>query len=230
MNNADIITAFLIGLAGAGHCFGMCGGIIGALSFNTSNKDKQLLIQILYHVGRISSYVFLAVLLSFFFQQFHTSYQSTSFFLRNLAGVILIFMGLYLLGFSSLILYLEKAGSFVWKKISPRARHVLPIKHTKHAFLAGFIWGWLPCGLIYSSLLWISSVSSSPLNAAYLMCAFGLGTLPAMLFIGLFTFNLKQFWNKLRLNTVSGCFMIFYGIWTLPLTQKLLTLHNHMSI
>ena len=224
MNIADILTAFLIGLAGAGHCFGMCGGIISALSFNTSNDSKapKFTIQLLYHLGRISAYTILAILLTLFFQLFSDYYQSVSYFFRTLAGSILILMGLYLLNLSYWVLYIEKLGSFLWKLISPRAKSILPIQHTRHAFIAGFIWGWLPCGLVYSSLLWVSSTSGNVLQSSYLMLVFGIGTLPAMLAIGLFTFNLKQLWNKLKLNTFSGFFMILYGVWTLPISESLL--------
>ncbi|TBR38578.1 sulfite exporter TauE/SafE family protein [Marinomonas agarivorans] len=232
MLNTDILTAFLIGLAGAGHCFGMCGGIISALSFNTNTKSqtKAFVIQLLYHLGRVGSYICLAMLLTFFLQLFHESYQMFGYVLRTIAGTILILMGLYLLGLSSLILYLEKIGTLVWRLVSKKAKGILPIKRTSHAFIAGFIWGWLPCGLVYSSLLWISSTSTNLVEAIYLMIAFGLGTLPAMLAIGLATFNLKNIWNKLRLNVVSGGFMIFYGIWTLPITEKLLMFHKHISL
>jgi len=219
----NILTAFLIGLAGAGHCFGMCGGIISALSFNTNTgiKTPKFAIQMLYHLGRITTYTLMATLLTFFFQAFSEYYQVLSYFLRYLAGIILILMGLYLINASSLILYIEKLGSYVWKYLSPKAKSVLPIRRMSHAFVAGFIWGWLPCGLVYSSLLWVSASSSSILQSSYLMLAFGIGTLPAMLATGLFTLNLKSLWNKMHLNFFSGCFMVLYGAWTLPLSETL---------
>lgn len=225
----DFLTALLIGLAGAGHCFGMCGGIVGALSFNTSHDQQTPLFAIhsLYHLGRITTYSILAVLITFFFQLFSEYYQSVSYLLRTLAGSILIFMGLYLLNISFFILRIEKVGTFVWKYLSPSARGILPIKKPHHAFYAGLIWGWLPCGLVYSSLLWVASVSTSTLYSGYLMLAFGLGTIPVMLTTSLVTFNVKQLWNRLKLNTLSGCFMVIYGLWTLPIFESVFSIfHN----
>jgi len=216
----DFATAFLIGLAGAGHCFGMCGGIISALSFNT-HKSNQVRIQLTYNLGRISSYTLLALAFSLFFQTFSNYYEGVSYFLRTFAAAILFFMALYLLKQSQIILKIEKLGSFGWKYIAPAAKNLLPIKTTKHAFLAGFVWGWLPCGLVYSSLIWISA-RSTPLEAIILMMAFGLGTLPAMLATGIFSGNLKESWSKLHLNTISGIFMLIYAVWTLPYAQNLI--------
>ncbi|GAK83259.1 heavy-metal-associated domain (N-terminus) and membrane-bounded cytochrome biogenesis CycZ-like domain [Vibrio ponticus] len=37
--SADFIAAFFIGLVGAGHCVGMCGGIASLLSMGKSNPS-----------------------------------------------------------------------------------------------------------------------------------------------------------------------------------------------
>ena len=216
----DFITAFLIGLAGAGHCFGMCGGIISALSFNTE-KSQHLKIQLTYNAGRITSYTFLTLFFSFFFQTFSNYYEDAGYYLRTLAAIILFLMGLYLLKKSQLIIKIEKVGTLIWHLLSPIAKSLLPIKSTKHAFLAGFIWGWLPCGLVYSSLIWISA-RATPIEATVLMIGFGLGTLPAMLATGIFSSSLKESWKKLHLDKISGSFMLIYALWTLPYTQNLI--------
>jgi len=215
MSQFDLLTAFLIGLAGAGHCFGMCGGIISAL-YTSSNKGL-FTTQLNYNLGRITSYTILALIFSFFFQSFTDYYESASYTLRTIAATILFLMGLYLLKQSQLILKVEKLGSFGWQYISPFA----PIRTRKQAFLAGFVWGWLPCGLVYSSLIWISA-RSTPLEAIILMLAFGLGTMPAMLATGIFSKSLKDSWKQYHLNTVSGIFMLIYAVWTFPFFQNLI--------
>ncbi|MGB0944918.1 MAG: sulfite exporter TauE/SafE family protein [Marinomonas sp.] len=221
MSQFDLLTAFLIGLAGAGHCFGMCGGIISALSFNTSSNKGLFTTQLNYNLGRITSYTILALIFSFFFQSFTDYYESASYALRTIAATVLFLMGLYLLKQSQLILKVEKLGSFGWQYISPFAKKLLPIRTRKQAFLAGFVWGWLPCGLVYSSLIWISA-RSTPLEAIILMLAFGLGTMPAMLATGIFSKSLKDSWKQYHLNTVSGIFMLIYAVWTFPFFQNLI--------
>jgi hypothetical protein len=47
----------------------------------------------------------------------------------------------------------------------------------------GLVWGWLPCGLVYSVLL-IAATSAQPIQGAFVIIAFGLGTLPAMRLTG----------------------------------------------
>jgi sulfite exporter TauE/SafE len=175
----------------------------------------------MYNLGRISSYTLLALAFSIFFQTFSDYYEGASYFLRTFAAVILFFMALYLLRRSQFILKIEKIGSFSWKYLAPLAKKLLPIKTTKQAYFAGFVWGWLPCGLVYSSLIWISA-RSTPIEAIILMIGFGLGTLPAMLATGIFSSNLKESWNKLHLNTISGIFMLVYAFWTLPYAQNLI--------
>lgn len=221
MNQFDLLTAFLIGLAGAGHCFGMCGGIISALSFNTSSNKGLFATQLNYNLGRVTSYSILAIAFSFFFQFFSDYYENASYALRTIAATILFLMGLYLLKKSQLILKVEKLGSFGWQYISPFAKKLLPIKTQKQAFLAGFVWGWLPCGLVYSSLIWISA-RSTPVEAILLMLAFGLGTMPAMLATGIFSKSLQDSWKQYHLNTVSGTLMLIYAVWTFPFFQNLI--------
>ena len=219
----SFLAAFLIGLAGAGHCMGMCGGIVSALALgtNASKPSSQLVIQLCYNLGRITSYTLIALAMALFFSTFTHLYAGFLMPLRTAAGMILILMGLYLLGQSLAILKLERLGKHVWQHLQPYAKRLMPVKSPYQALLAGAIWGWLPCGLVYSSLIWVSS-AGTPLESAWLMLAFGLGTLPAMLFTGLFSHYFKQFWARYRVNQVSGTFLVLYGVWSIPYTQQLL--------
>ncbi len=213
----SFLAAFLIGLAGAGHCFGMCGGIASTLSMGTHSKSSytKIKFQFLYNIGRIASYAFFAFTLTYFFSLSFELYSALATPIRTFAGVILILTGLYLIGLNQWILRIESIGKTIWKYINPIAKSVLPVDTSTKALTAGFLWGWLPCGLAYSSLLWVSS-TGKPLEALWLMVGFGLGTMPAMLLTGIFAMQFKTFWVKFKLNILSGIFLVIFGIWTIP--------------
>jgi sulfite exporter TauE/SafE len=52
------------------------------------------------------------------------------------------------------------------------------------SFLLGVLLGFLPCGLIYAALIAAAATGSAPLGSAAMM-AFGLGTIPALVMVGL---------------------------------------------
>ncbi len=60
----------------------------------------------------------------------------------------------------------------------PLASKAIPVNSPAKALSLGVIWGWLPCGLVYSTLTW-ALASGSIVSGASIMLFFGLGTLPA---------------------------------------------------
>lgn len=216
-------TAFIIGLLGGTHCIGMCGGITSALSMaipTGKGYQKRLLFTLLsYNVGRISSYSFAGLVIGSF--SWLLADQSIYLFLglRTLAAILLILMGIYIAGWGNGLRLIEKAGGKLWAKIQPISKRVLPVKSLKHAVLLGIIWGWLPCGLVYSTLVW-SSMADNPLNSAALMMAFGLGTLPAILTTGLLAEKASSLLKNTHFKAMSGVLLILYGLWTFPFIQS----------
>ena len=220
---AVFISGLLIGLAGAGHCLGMCGGLSALLSVNGKPSLTRLLA---YNFGRISSYGLLALIIATAIQgTAEYLYRDLMIPLRTIAGVLLILMGLYLWGASQLILKVEKLGTGAWRALQPIAKSLLPIRSTPHAYLAGMIWGWLPCGLVYSTVLWASALGSVSQTSSA-MIGFALGTLPSMLLAGFFAQQLKQLWQHYRLGKLFGTLMVLYGLYTIPMIHGLLSTHG----
>ena len=216
------IAAFLIGIAGAGHCLGMCGGISSLVAMGTNAK---LLYLALYNVGRIFSYAVVAGLLAWLINTGQESiYIDIMTPLRTLSGVILILTGLYLLNVTHLIIHVEKSGKWLWRLLAPMAKKILPINSPSKSFIAGLIWGWLPCGLVYSTVLWsLGAATHGALSSATLLVAFGMGTLPAMLLTGVAAKEFKSLWQRYRVNYAFGTLLIIYGCWSIPL------IHNQIS-
>ena len=142
-----------------------------------------------YNAGRISSYVIAGLLagtlgyLSVRFTSVASIVIPVQTTLRMLANGLLMALGLYLLGWWQGILKLESVGKHLWQLIQPFTQRVLPINTRLRAFQAGALWGWLPCGLVYSALF-SALATAHPLQGSLLMLAFGLGTLPNLLILG----------------------------------------------
>lgn len=214
-------TAFVIGLLGGAHCVGMCGGIMNALSFAIPEQQRNARqvtpILILYNAGRILSYTIagaIAGLLGGYLQQTGGEVGPT---LRIIAGLMLIAMGLYLAGWWRGLIYLEKIGGFFWKYLQPIGNRLMPVTKPSQAALLGFIWGWLPCGLVYSTLTW-SATSTHWQQSALIMFCFGLGTLPAMLLTGAFAHQVKVWIQKTSVRNIAALLVIGFGIWTMGWT------------
>ena len=207
------LTAFLLGLFGSIHCMGMCGGIVGALSVNTQHP-RPFTLQLSYHLGRITTYGFIGLLAGVIGLWLASSHELAGAVLRSISGVILILMGLYVLGSSQSLVWLEKGGSKLWRYVQPLSKHVLPVRSVKQALGLGLIWGLLPCGLVYSTLSW-ALVSANPLHSATLMMAFGLGNIPALLSFAVFTSQLNHFKRHWLVKLALGGTIIIFGIWTI---------------
>lgn len=212
MEQLSFFSAFVIGLMGAGHCFAMCGGIIGSLSMATSQTMQKWWILTLYQLGRICSYTLFGFIAGLLGQGAQS--LSPIPLLPVLSGVLLILMGLYISRLWMALGYLERAGKKVWNHISPLGKRLLPVKNYQQAFFLGSLWGWLPCGLVYTSLGYALSLAS-PLASAGFMLAFGLGTLPATLTAGSASLSMKQWLNRNSIRYLVAILFVGFGIYTL---------------
>ncbi|MEX2525895.1 MAG: sulfite exporter TauE/SafE family protein [Gammaproteobacteria bacterium] len=214
------LAAFVIGVFSTLHCWGMCGGIIGALSLSVPenirrDRFRQGLMTLGYNLGRIGSYTLAGVFtatLGFVFSS--ATGHVGHLVLQTLSGVILIFLGLYLGGWFSGMNIIERAGMRVWARLQPVGKLFLPPDRFYKAIIVGAVWGWIPCGLVYSVLLW-SAASADPLRGGTYMLAFGLGTLPGMLAAGLAAGRLLT-WKHLGLfRKAAGAAVILFGVFIL---------------
>ena len=180
MNEFGLLAAFLIGIAGGVHCFGMCGGITIALQSAIPKQHSSLPYTFSYHAGRIFSYTIAGALAGAVGGIVsHTSRMGVH-VLSTLSIVLLILLACYIGNWYRGLTALERAGGVMWRKIQPLSKRLVPFPTPFHAILYGSVWGWLPCGLVYSTLVWSMSSGDALTGASY-MFAFGVGTLPAML-------------------------------------------------
>ena len=216
------IAAFLVGLLGGVHCVGMCGGIVGALclglnqnSTNTQTQNTRTALPYLlsYNAGRISSYTFAGILMgwigwlgSHLFEIY--ALQQT---LEIIAAIFMLVLGLYIAGWWRVLANVERlGGKIIWKRLEPLGRRFMPVTSYRQAFSLGLVWGWLPCGLVYSVIIWTIS-TQSPLEGGLLMLSFGLGTLPNLLLMGVFASTLNQFIQQPWVRQVAGILIMSFA-------------------
>jgi sulfite exporter TauE/SafE len=230
----SLAAALVAGLAGSGHCLGMCGGIAGALAMRGQATlqpgadgaaalapgpapfSSRLTLALAYNLSRVTSYAIaggLAGLLG------HTLLRAVdvaplSVALRVLAGLIMVAAAGRLLFGWRLLDPLEAAGSGLWRRVMPQAGRGARRGGVGGAVGLGLAWGWLPCGLTYSMLL-LAATTASVSTGALVMVAFGLGTMPAMVTATVaFDRAARALRSRASLRNVAGVLLLAFGAWT----------------
>lgn len=224
-------SAFLVGLLGGVHCVAMCGGIVGALNLHgrrdgllrvgaggaavagVGGGSWQAPIHVAYSAGRVASYALAgaiaggvggtAALLE--------AVLPAQVVLAVIANATLVLLGLYLAGLGRAIGGLERIGARLWPRIAPLGRRFLPADTVPRALGVGAVWGWLPCGLVYSVLA-LALVSGSAPRGALVMLAFGLGTVPNLLAAGMAVGALRSALQRRGVRLAAGLAVAALGV------------------
>jgi len=217
------MTAFLAGLLGSGHCLTMCGGIAAALGAGGARRAWQPL---LYQLGRLSGYAAAGGIAGALGAAAGFAFTLTrwSELLRLATAAVVVMIGLDIAcGPSPLTRWLrlaERYGALLWRRIAPGARAWLPASPGLRALTLGLLWGWLPCGLVYSVLV-AAAVAGSAARGSATMLAFGLGTLPAMSGLSYLGRRLPR--REGTLSRLLGATLVACGLWTAALPLAVLT-------
>lgn len=209
MSEATLLGAFLVGLLGSTHCLGMCGGLAAAMG---QQRGKAHLL-LAYNAGRLLTYTVLGAVAGLLGMQVLKLAPGLTLALRTLAGLLVIAMGLYVCQWWMGLTRLEQLGAALWRRLQPLVKGLLPVQHTGQALLLGGLWGLLPCGLVYSTLTW-AVANANWVHSALLMLAFGLGTAPAMVGVGLMSQGALNALRRPWVRRLAGGSIIVMGIWT----------------
>lgn len=179
-----LLVALLGGLAGSMHCVGMCGIFPLALAERSSPGLGAATRQLLYQFGRLNTLTaigaFAGALGAAFVGQ--GTFQLAERVLAVAAGAFMVIVGLEQLG---LLARLTERGAALVRSAVGTALGGVMRSHSPLAPVAlGVFNAFLPCQLIYAFAAQAASTASIALGAAT-MLAFGLGTVPAMLALGL---------------------------------------------
>ncbi|WP_304526194.1 sulfite exporter TauE/SafE family protein [Halomonas sp. I5-271120] len=220
-----LAAAFVFGLLGGAHCIGMCGGIMSALSFAVppSMRHPARLTGLLlgYNLGRIGSYMLAGALVAGLGTLIGGLASGVRLALSTLSAVMLILMALYITNWWKGLLRVEALGRRLWRHLEPVGRRLMPVVSLPQAVALGAVWGWLPCGLVYSMLAW-SLATAEPLAGTALMGAFGLGTLPALLATGLAARSLGRLIRHPATRALAAGLIIAFALWQLASAWRLI--------
>jgi len=226
----SFVSALVIGFLGTAHCIGMCGGIVSALTINLHPEPQKSFRRMLpyllaYNIGRLTSYSVAGFLVAWLAHLLTNTFSLHGGVGQSVSAVFMILLGLYITGWWPVLIQLERIGGKLWKRLEPIGKKWIPIQTPVQALLVGIVWGWLPCGMVYSMLAYAFS-SSDPINGALIMFAFGLGTLPTLLAIGASAHTLQRLIRHPLTRKVAGIVIISFGIYILLSAGQGHHMHN----
>ena len=185
MSDSLIYMAFVTGLLGTGHCIGMCGGLVSALSLSEAGRQGGWFFHLLYNLGRISTYTFIGAVVGWLGSAlaYTDRFKMVTRSLLIGSDVFVILVGL------------GTAGLFAWLNVSKldfpgpmkaMTVAVVGLRRLPPAISAlplGLLFGFIPCGYLYAVAI-TAAQSASVATGALMLFAFGLGTAPALLLFG----------------------------------------------
>ncbi|HKJ70636.1 MAG TPA: sulfite exporter TauE/SafE family protein [Gammaproteobacteria bacterium] len=217
MGTLTIPAALIMGLLGAPHCAAMCGGITATLTFGLDDRvrasvPRQLPFLLAYNLGRIASYTAAGAIAGALgaAAALGTPHGLGPALLRGLAGAVMIAIGLYIGGWWPGFSRVERIGVPLWRRLEPLGQRLLPVRSLAAALGLGAVWGWLPCGMVYMVLLQALTAGGAVSGGALLL-AFGLGTLPNLLAMGVFAAALGRWLGNPWVRRAAGALLVALG-------------------
>jgi sulfite exporter TauE/SafE len=214
-----LVTAFSLGFLGSPHCAGMCGGIVGLLHSgvveNGGFRHQQILYGLAFNSGRLLSYAIAGMIAATLGSSLIglIGMESSHAAMQMIAGAFMLALGLSIAGWWNGLSRIEAFGARFWRLLQPITARFLPIRSILNALLLGGLWGWLPCGLVYTALILVLA-SGDAIQGGLTMLAFGLGTLPMLAVLGLSAGKINQWRANPRVRKVLGGVIITFGILT----------------
>lgn len=228
MTSISLLPIFLIGLLGGVHCVGMCGGIVSAFAVATPRRSFPLPVSaagglpsavadsgarvLAFNAGRIGSYAVagaLAGLLGSIPTLINVAAVQTAAYW--LASLMLVLLGLTLMNVWHGLARVESAGRVIWRRVQPLTRRLLPVQNPVQALALGALWGWVPCGMVYSVLM-TALLTGSAAHGALVMAAFGLGTLPLLFTMGVAGMSVQPFLQRPAVRNAAGLLVLAFGV------------------
>ncbi|MFK7964840.1 MAG: sulfite exporter TauE/SafE family protein [Burkholderiaceae bacterium] len=127
-----------------------------------------------------------------------------------LSSALMLLIGVWLLGLRQPLVFAERIGQRFWRHLQPFAARRFNARRPGELLMAGAVWGFVPCGMVYMVLLAALS-AGNPLDGAMLMAAFGLGTLPNLLLIGAGSQWLSRLGGATGIRRVIASIIIVLG-------------------
>ncbi|PWF54796.1 sulfite exporter TauE/SafE family protein [Massilia glaciei] len=228
MDGINLLPVFLVGLAGSVHCVGMCGGIVSAFSMAAAERpafpvpvitlkrppvSAGVVRVAAYNTGRLASYATAGAIAGGLAGGVRlladlSAWQAAAYWITS---AVLILQGLYLMGGWAGLGRIERFGEALWRRLRPLTARIMPLDSPGKFMALGLLWGWLPCAMVYSVLV-TAMLAGSAAGGASVMLAFGLGTLPMLLLMGLGGMHLAPGPHRQKLRAAAGVLVLAFGV------------------
>ncbi len=214
--------AFTTGLLGAGHCIGMCGGIVAALSISSEGQRGGMMFHLLYNIGRTATYTLIGFLVGWLGSAiaYSDAFKEVSRVILVGSDIFIILVGLGTAGLFSFINVTKLDFPGPIKLLTEAVSRLRKLPPGIAALPIGLLMGFLPCGFLYAMAI-TAAQSADPTIGAFTMLAFGLGTAPS-----LFLFGLAAHWlgtrARLWMMRGAGGMVALMGCWNLVKHLKMM--------
>ncbi|MBD1938275.1 sulfite exporter TauE/SafE family protein [Microcoleus sp. FACHB-68] len=239
----DLLLVMTVGFLGSfGHCVGMCGPLTVAFSLSGKSEtqpswQQQFYFHFLLNFGRIISYALVGAAIGALGSAVIASGQLAGIgsVLRRL---IAIFTGILLVWFGLVQIkpeWLPRLPVFHplaegnWHNRLQKAMLNLSMQNSCWTpALLGLVWGLIPCGFLYAAQIKAAETGNLWMGAAT-MLAFGLGTMPSMLGVGVSASRLSAS-RRSQLFKLGGWVTLTIGILTLLRTDEMVDYTGHGAL
>jgi sulfite exporter TauE/SafE len=178
--------AFFTGLFGSLHCLVMCGPLVMAIPFQ-QGMWLGLFQKIIYQGGRIATYALLGAVAGSVGSLFNVLGWQQG--LSLITGIFLLALAISHFARSRW----QPLNGFYNQLFNPLVKSLSKMLSKPYGSLfAGFLHGLIPCGMVYVAIAG-SLNAGTALQGAEFMLYFGLGTMPMLLLVSLFSFALRRF-------------------------------------
>ena len=243
----DLLLVAALGFVGSfGHCVGMCGPLTVAFSLSGNEKNpkndsrswqQHLYFHTLLNIGRILSYAIAGAAIGAIGSVLVASGQFAGIesdlrrWLAILTGILLVWMGIVQIkpeGLPSIPLFNPMAMVGLHQRLNIAMSKLSLHSHPLTPALIGMTWGLIPCGFLYTAQI-KSAETGDMTQGALTMLAFGIGTLPSMLGIGVFAGLLSRD-RRSQLFQMGGWITLTIGILTLLRTSDMVDYTGHAGL
>jgi len=219
MSDPLIVMGFTTGLLGAGHCIGMCGGLVGALSLSASGRRGGWTFHLLYNTGRIATYTLIGALVGWLGSAlaYTDRFGEVTRALLLASDLFIILVGLGTAGlFAGLnVARLDFPGPL--RTMSAAVQRLRQLPPAFSALPLGLLFGFLPCGYLYAVAI-TAAQSADIATGAMMLLAFGIGTVPALLVVGTAT---QWLGTRARVWMLRGAGLLVAGMGAINLFRHL---------
>jgi hypothetical protein len=212
-------AAFLAGAASSVHCLAMCGGVSSALALRARrlgpSRSAAAQHVALNQAGRLIGYTLIGTACGAVGAGLSTVAEAVRLgsVMRIAAAGLLVGLAVQLIFGWRTMVGLERRGALLWRYLKPLIPRI-PDQRLGSVLL-GALWGFMPCGLVYS-MLTLSLLSGSAWAGAGLMLMFGMGTLPAVLGGGLLaSYAAGGRGMAIGVRRCAGVLLLTLGCWAL---------------